>query len=276
MTPTPTFKQYFKRKYPTKFQVYNKLYEYNEGDVDWINLTDTFLDGFADWLKDIICSNSARNYFSILNTLLDTAHKAGYSFQSTNYRDLLKAKSDKVAKTWLTEKDLKLIEEYVPQNDTELAVKTKFLIGAYTGARQSDFMMLNQSNIVNGKFEYISTKTNTKATIPIKPLVLDLINIETKDVSLVTFIDTIRKICKKCGINKQINILKGGKHYKGEKWEYVTSHTARISFATNMYLLGCDIITISKMMGHSNSSMTERYIVCDTIDIPTQAMKYFK
>ncbi len=271
-----SFRQYFLRKKPNKVQIYNKMVACNGERVDWNTLTDQFIDYFADWLKENMCSNSVKNYFSILNTVLCMAEKAGYSFESKHYSELLKAKSSKTAKTWLTIDDLKKIEEYEPQTNVELSVKTKFLIGAYTGARQSDFMQLKESNIVNGRFEYIAQKTDVKAIVPIKPLVLELIKIKTQEVSLVTFIATIKSICEKCGITQKVNVLKAGKHIEGEKWNFITSHTARISFATNMYLLGCDIRTISKMLGHSSISMTERYIVCDTIDIPECAMVYFK
>lgn len=92
----------------------------------------------------------------------------------------------------------------------------------------------------------------------------------------VTFNKTIREICRKCGINEQIKLFQAGKEEKGEKWEFISSHTARRSFATNLYLRGCDLFSISKMMGHTSTEMTERYICCGLKEQSTRVMEYFK
>lgn len=48
---------------------------------------------------------------------------------------------------------------------------------------------------------------------------------------------------------------------KEVSWKFISSHTARRSFATNLYLRGGDLYMISKLMGHSSVTMTEGYIV---------------
>lgn len=45
-----------------------------------------------------------------------------------------------------------------------------------------------------------------------------------------------------------------------EKWQLVSTHTARRSFATNMYKLGIPSITIMKLTGHRTEKAFMKYI----------------
>ena len=48
-----------------------------------------------------------------------------------------------------------------------------------------------------------------------------------------------------------------------EKWQLVSTHTARRSFATNMYLMGVPSITIMRITGHKTEKAFMRYIKLD-------------
>ena len=53
------------------------------------------------------------------------------------------------------------------------------------------------------------------------------------------------------------------------------THTARRSFATNLYLSGCDLYTIGRMMGHSSADMTRRYICSGIRDMDEGMRRFF-
>lgn len=76
---------------------------------------------------------------------------------------------------WLTDEELERIITYVPKNANEQLVRTQFLIGAFTGCRHSDYTRLNNRNIVGGMISYVSLKTKTHATVPLKPIVKELL-----------------------------------------------------------------------------------------------------
>lgn len=272
-----TFYEFFIRKYPTRLHIYNNLKEFNDkNEVLWETLTDDFFDRFADWLLRKVSSGSAGQYFSVIKALLDKARNAGKELKTHHYREILKAKQNKVCKTYLNIDDLKSFEQFKPRNDIEYSVWALTLVGAYTGARHSDFIRLNKNNIQDNQLVYISEKTNIKSTVPIKPLIKKIIlSGGVREISLTTFIDTLRKICIRCQINQVVTVFKKGEEMTGPKWKFISSHTARASFATNLYLLGCDLFSISKMMGHSNIDQTMRYIVCDKIELNNNVMKYF-
>ena len=69
--------------------------------------------------------------------------------------------------------------------------------------------------------------------------------------------------------------FRGGREIKSQKWEQVSTHTARRSFATNLYLSGCDLYTIGRMMGHSSADMTRRYICSGIRDMDEGMRRFF-
>lgn len=273
----PDLGDYFIRKTGLA-QIYNKMLAYNARvPVSWDDLTDQWCDGFADFLKGEVSKSSAATYFAVIRNFLSAARKAGYNFPAQNYKELLTSKKDKTVKTYLNLDELKRLEEYEPQNETERSVRANFLISAYTGMRKSDFCKITRDNVdEEGNLIYISEKTNTKAALPLKPLVWELLAIPRKEVTLTTYINTLRRMCKACCIDSLVQVIHGGIKRSGEKWEFVSSHTGRISFATNLHLLGLDIFTISRMMGHSDSKMTESYICAEKRELPDTVKIYFK
>ena len=277
-TQNPTFEEYLLRKYPKYPHIYNVMKRANKSKgFSWADIDNPFLDKIADNIKANVAPSTAKTYFSLICALLGKANSAGIKFPASEYEKILQCKRSKTVRTFLTFEELEKIKAYMPANDHEKSVKTLFLIGAYTGARQSDFKKLGEANIQpDGTITYVSEKTETKATIPIKPYVKELLKEKIIPLSLVAFNDILRRICRNCGICSTVKILKGGKHQEGKKWMFVSSHTARISFCTNLYLLGCDVVTISKMAGHSDVNMTRRYIACDTVNVGKKAMKFFR
>lgn len=75
----------------------------------------------------------------------------------------------------------------------------------------------------------------------------------------------IKRICRECGIAQRVTLYRGGKSVTGAKWQMVTTHTGRHTFATLLFLRGVDITDIANMMGHVSSgqpniNMTFGYI----------------
>ena len=177
---------------------------------------------------------------------------------------------------YLNEEELRKIQAYPPDNDRERYVKHMFLCSAYCGARVSDIHNLNESNIRGDKLVFIARKTKKEAVIPLKPIVAEYIrNTKRVEISDVSYNSIIRKICRKCGIMEKVKIYKAGKESEMEKWEAVSSHTARRSFASNLYLHGVDIYTISRLLQHSDIKLTEGYICSGIRKLEEKEMEYF-
>ena len=172
--------------------------------------------------------------------------------------------------------------EYEPENNTERLVRNQFLMGIMTLARHSDYVDFTEKNLSGERLVYVSKKTDIQAEIPVSPALLRLLKeneeygFTGKTVSDVYFNDTIRNICRKAKIKEKVKLYQGGKYVEGEKWKFVSSHTARRSGITNLYVLGADLYMISKMAGHASVTQTERYVCCGLRDIPEKVMNYFR
>lgn len=125
-------------------------------------------------------------------------------------------------------------------------------------------------------------KTQRQVVIPLSPLVTDIYNKyngkfpkpadkshynkHIKLCSKIAGIDSdVYQISRTGGIFKQV-------HFK--KWEKVTSHTARRSFATNMYLKCRDVRMVMAITGHTTEENFMKYICVNQIENAERARQY--
>lgn len=144
-------------------------------------------------------------------------------------------------------------------------VKNRFLIGAFTGLRMSDFNKLAADNIRDGKITVVTQKTNQKIIIPVHSVVQDIIDSGfdfTQSLSDQKTRSYIKHICKYAKIDELVEIRDNStrKVAAFPKWELVSSHTARRSFATNAYKAGIPSISIMKITGHTSERTFMKYI----------------
>jgi integrase len=78
--------------------------------------------------------------------------------------------------------------------------------------------------------------------------------------------ECLRELCKKAGFTQSVKDTRQGRNKPentGEyvpKYELVTTHTARRSCATNMYVAGFDLYFIQGVLGHRNIETTIKYL----------------
>lgn len=244
---------------------------------DWQDLTKANLYDFRDHVAERVAQSSARTYFAVLKAIM-ARYEEEVEF-CKDYKDILKAKNEKPIKTFLTMKELAQLEKAVVRSEVEQYVLDEFLIGAYTGMRISDAREVSEENMANGYLSYVSIKTSIQAVVPLKEGIAERIRrVQANDckVSLAGYNKALRRLCQRADIVERVKVFKAGDHLKGYKWEYVSSHTARISFATNLANLGVPIIDISRMLGHSSVLTTQRYIVDTKPGLDAKAMRYFQ
>jgi len=183
-----------------------------------------------------------------------------------NWRDQLDIAPVKSQQTYLSIRDIRSIAGYVSRCRTrngkanELATIVSMLIEARTGARLSDVKDVDQYNVgEDGMLTYKSKKTNVFASIPVTEELMFLLRLnKTLNVKMtdVGYNKSIRRIAQKAGIDYKIKLNDD----TAEKWEFLSSHDCRRGFCTNLHLGGEELLTISRMAGHTNTTMTERYI----------------
>ena len=165
-------------------------------------------------------------------------------------------------------------------------VRDLFIIGCNTGLRFSDLSKLNNDNIkADGMIEIKTQKTEKKVIVPINPTVRAILdkykNQLPRAISNQKFNEYLKEIAELAGIDEPITteITKGGfKVIKTtEKYNLVTSHTARRSFATNAFLADVPSISIMKITGHKTESAFMKYIKMSAKDnaIKMQSHRFF-
>lgn len=157
---------------------------------------------------------------------------------------------------WQTQRKLKAYSK----------ARDMFLIGAFTGLRVSDYSRLLPENITD-KVRIQAKKTGIKSVIPIHWVVQEIID-RGYDFST-TMTDQklnkhIKEVAKMAGISDEVTYTKnvGGKpvQLSSPKYELISSHTARRSFATNAYKAGIPTVSIMKITGHKKESTFLKYI----------------
>lgn len=244
---------------------------------DWEDLTKANLNDLRDYILSQVAHSTARTYFAVFKAILKRYEDDAPICKE--YASILKAKLEKPVKTFLTMKELEQLERVEPESANEQYVLDVFLIGAFTGMRVSDAMQISEENMANGCISYVSIKTGVQAVVPMKKGIAERVRrVQSNECEMpvMTYNRIIRRLCQRAGITEQVKVFKAGDHKKGEKWEYVTSHTARQSFATNLNILGLSVVDIAKLLGHQNIHTTMRYIVNNTVTIDNKALRYFK
>jgi integrase len=246
------------------------------GISGWQDLDKSHLFDLRDAITEGVASSSAHTYFAVLKAFLGRYEEIEPICQE--YRSILKARNAKPQKTYLNKKDLQKLEGVRTDTPQERLVLAQFLVGAYTGMRLSDIREATTCAIDGGTLTYTSIKTGIQATVPCSKKTAELIRIAQSEEATVTtagFEKIIRRLCKRAGINERVTVVKAGRHMEGEKWRFISSHTARISFCTNLSRAGVPILDISKLAGHQSSVTTERYVVGSAPQLSKRAMAYF-
>ncbi len=178
-----------------------------------------------------------------------------------------------VDNVYLTEAELEILYGHQFSEGNEMLDKYRdlFLVGCYTGLRWEDYKSIKKDDFTtspkgNPVLVVRAAKTGIRVVIPFiwKHLqdILEKYDYNLPKVSEQKFNKYIKMACLSAGINAPI-VITSGKYLREEpyeKWELVSSHTARRSACTNMFLRGIPTIAIMKISGHKKESTFMKYI----------------
>lgn len=244
--------------------------------AEWQNMSKTALIDFVRHMKNKMAQSSVRTYAAMFKSVLND-YKEEVELPK-NFEDALSVKGVQCINAYMNERDIRKFANYAPKSKQEKYVQCVFMLGCMTGARHSDCVMFTKGNFMGENFAYVSEKTNKKTIVPMSPIVARLISElpTATPVNDANFNLIVRRIAKSAGIRDSVKVFRAGKYEEGERYKFIASHTARRSFATNLYLRGADLYNISKRMGHSDIKMTEGYVCCGLREQSEKVMKYFK
>lgn len=255
-------------------QTYRDLKEYEEAynikltfekvDLDFHNSFITFLQNTRNFAPNTI-GQRIKN----IKTVLRASHDRGLHDNRDYQKKSFSKPREQTTAIYLNEKELsELYNLNLSRNESLESVRDWFIIGAYTGLRYSDLKRLSKGNIKAHTIEIKTKKTGEIVIIPIARKVKEIL--QKYDYQLPRLISnqkfnkSIKQVCKLAKINEPISIEETkGKlqlHKTEPKYNLVSAHTARRSFATNAYLSGLPTINIMKMTGHTTEKSFLSYI----------------
>lgn len=248
-------------------------------DITLSECTTVNLDKFKTFLLGRVAKNSARMYLATVKSTLNL-YKEENDIPCKDL-SILNSKLESTISVFLNVKELKQLEKNMWRFEgRDRMYLLCFLCSAWCGARVSDMQGIDTTNIVDGKISYVCQKTGRIAEVPVKvglPKWLDELRElqKTYDFCDRTYNLKIKEICMRSGINEMCKAFRGGKELRKPKWALVSTHTARRSFATNLYLEYVDVYTISRMMGHTSVDMTQKYICSGIRDLDNAMTNFF-
>jgi len=265
-----SFERYMKKTYYLK-------------DVD-LNFRNDLIKYFRE--VDKLNSNSTGRYIRFIKTVCSDAQING--LEVNTQLKLIKGYTEKADKVFLSIDELEQIENTELSRKALINARDWLIIGCYIGQRVSDLLTLTSENIVIRSgiqlIELTQQKTGKRVAIPLHPKVKAIIDrnkgqFPTK-ISAVHFNLHLKDICKEAKINQLIEGSKINKDTNRKesgiypKYELITSHVCRRSFATNFYGEMPTALLIS-ITAHSTERQFLEYIGKTSNDYAFQIAEYW-
>lgn len=267
------------RKYPERCSTLNRLRDIVGHIPTWEDMTDETLRDFVDDTMDAVAASSARTICAQLKAVLNENKR---KIPSEEFVRILSIKGEASQAVYLTREEMQRIIAYKPKTRLERYVRRNFLIEFMTGARRCDAerLTITHCDPETGTLSYVPKKTpGIVVTVPVdeRLRLRDLLSDEIKrHVTTGSFNGVLRHICKQCQINDECTIRRSGKVVTAPKWQLVSSHTARRSFATNLYLAGISLEDVALLMGHGKNVETTKRYICADRKLSSNVMAYFR
>ena len=215
-------------------------------DIMVKEITPMFIEDFFVYLVGLMSNNTAIQKMKHLKKILRMAVEEGYISVSP-FKMTLKNEQKEVNP--LTLDELRKIKNKNISLPRLAKVRDMFIFECYTGLAFTDMVNLrSENNVVDTKGnEWIiksRQKTKIQSTIPLLPIAKEILMKYQDELPTLTnqkYIGYLKELGDICGIKKNLH-----------------SHLARHTFATILLNSGVDMVSVSKILGHANSRITEK------------------
>ena len=198
-----------------------------------------------------IGESAVYNYHRTLRSLLSRAVKLGVI--ESNVYDRVRGEFRKGIKEnveYLTEEEISAIESLHPLDGTQMAMaRDLFVFQMYTGLSYSDAQAFDIRDYkkVDGKWVNVGERIKTGVSyvsvlLPQAVDVLERYGMQVPKINNIQYNASLKVIQQALGIRTKLH-----------------SHLARHTFATRALRLGAKIENVSRMLGHTNITQTQRY-----------------
>ena len=225
--------------------------------------------------------STIKNLKVFLNEALDRNLTSNVQFRNKRFKKM-QEQSDKI---YLTSEEItKLYNQNLNAVKHLERARDLFIIGCFTGLRFSDLNLLTSENFIENQtlLKIKTQKTGELVIIPLHSYIKEILAKYGGKPPEIISNEKMNKYLKEIGESAKINndILisstKGGKQISKtfKKFELITVHTARRSFATNAYINNIPSISIMKITGHRTEKAFLTYIKISQEDNARKLMEH--
>jgi integrase len=260
-----------------------QLIMFNDIDLNFYDAFTTYM-----WKEKGFNDNTVGTRIKHLKSLMSQAFERdlhnNLNFKKKKFQ-VLRRDVDSI---YLNEEELDKIYNLNLEEDSRLdKVRDAFMIACWTGLRFSDLARVSKDKFIFEDgiqlFKIETEKTGEIVKIPLSPRVkpiLEKYNFNIPVPSNQKMNQYLKELGKLAGIEQEVeqSDIKGGKKIRKKflKFDLITTHTARRSFASNLYLQGVPSISIMAITGHRTDKSFHAYIKLSHMEKIREIDAHFK
>lgn len=268
------------KKYLSTFAHLKEFAQAKRRVIDFGNVDLMFYDQFNAFLTNEkgLALNTIGKYIQTVKTFLRAANESGIEVNQSYRTRRFKTPSELTDKIYLSDDELNAMFHLDLSKSPRLEmVRDLFIVGAWTGLRFSDFTTIKPEQITGDRIRVRTLKTGATVVIPFHPCVRAILekysgkypNNLPPAISNQKMNEYLKELsalidCLQSPVMVTSTVAGKRKTVTKKKCDLITTHTARRSFATNMYKMGCPTRSIMAITGHKTESAFRAYIRLDS------------
>lgn len=215
--------------------------------VTFANINPLLIENFIDYLEQRSTGEGASSYYNRFKKMIKQSYRQGLMRENPLEKVEKKAHGHAKKKDILTLEEIKILAATHTESPE---VRRAFLFSCMSGLRWIDVKALHWSNIRGSQLDMTQSKTGEEIAVPLNETALSLLGEPGRPNELVFDLPTAN------GANKTLKawVRRAGIDKK------ITWHNARHSFGTNLIYMDTDVLTASKLLGHTSMKHTQRYV----------------
>lgn len=217
----------------------------------------TFYNNFTSWLETQVIrkendkgkvevinrfdSNTIGKHIRQLKSILHLAYRNELMQQDRfKYWPVLRESNEVITLS----KDEVLKVNSIELSGTKDDVRDIFVLACFLGPRISDFKSFKKESLDTKAgvttFEYVQEKTGARVKVPVHSIALKILDKRGGEfprmISEQNFRSHLKEICKAAGLNDRVTVkIRNGKPEYKKKWEAISPHSARRTFASALF-----------------------------------------
>ncbi|MBQ7211100.1 MAG: tyrosine-type recombinase/integrase [Muribaculaceae bacterium] len=221
-------------------------------------------EGLRRWAEGMVArlsSSSFNRYMATLRAILKEGERRGL------VPSMVLPESERVVRNeplFLSPEEVARVEA-LRLEDREEEVRLRFVLQCHTGLRISDALAVTSGDVRGGVLRVRMRKTSEVLNVPLTSVAASVVSRLGLPMRWFSgYNNVLRRICRLAGVSGawEVSHRVGGKVVarRGERWEFVTTHTGRRTFVCNCIAAGVHLNVIMSLTGHRGLQSIKPYL----------------